>query len=670
MTLRLNLLGGFRLLREGETVVRPHAKKAKALLAFLAFQGGRPVTRDQLAALLWSRSDHERARHSLSQALSSIHEAFEWSAKDTLLLSRDSVTLSPDALEVDAILFSELCSSREPNDMRRAAALFTGDFLDGLYINEPAFQGWQRAEQARLREMAVTALSGLMEAGMAGAIPDDPVITGLRLLSIDELNEPAHRALMQIYARQGRNDAALRQYDALKDVLKRELDAEPEAESRSVVRAIRDSRGEAKSDRWNDRFDAMFEANDRPSIVVLPFTDYSDDRDPHRFADGLTDDLIGDLSRIGGLLVIARATSFAYKNRSLDVRLIARRLGVRYVVEGSVRRDGNRVRVNIQFVDGRSGARLWSDRFDRDIESLFLVQNEITSRIAAALRLEILQSECRRIRLSPPENPTAWSYAMQGWAELWTRTMSRDSFVAATRMIHRALELDPEQGLAWTAKARLNYVSALYPVEWSDAGKPADAPGNRVEFYGRALDAARKAVDIDPTSAEAHAELASALKANRKYEQAVLASETALRLNPNYEEAYTNLATLKKDMGAPAEGVELLDRSLLIAPHLPTDGRRHYFKAWAYLVAEQHDEALSYANRGMVLDGDASGPHWVRACVFGWRGEKDAAAEALARLEAVDPELSNLKQFAIQYRHVFNNEHALEGLARAGMRER
>ena len=143
--------------------------------------------------------------------------------------------------------------------------------------------------------------------------------------------------------------------------------------------------------------------DDRPSVVVLPFNDYSDDWDPHHLADGLTNDLISDLSRVAGLLVIARSTSYTYKDRSVRVRHVAEQLGVRYLLEGSIQRSGGRIRVDVKFIDGRTESLIWSDRFDRDLDDVFLLQNEVTARIAAALRLELLQAESRRMRTSPPE---------------------------------------------------------------------------------------------------------------------------------------------------------------------------------------------------------------------------------------------------------------------------
>lgn len=665
-SLRLELFGGVRLLRGDRILSEPASRKARGLLVYLALQEGRTVMRDYLAALLWSRSDQERSRHSLSQAVSSIRRAFDEAELCGLNLGREWISLDPTILKIDARDFEKLAASSLLSSLRQAAALYRGELLEGLHINEPRFQAWQHHEQSRFKEAAIKLFSKLMETEAANGSTDNAIAAALKLVSIDELNEQAHRTLMRLYSEQGRSNDALRQFSTLEWTLKRELAAQPEAETRRLRQKITQRRMIDPA-RHGKRPHSGLEESAAPSIVVLPFCDYSDDPDALRFADGLTDDLINDLSRISGLLVIARGTSFAYKNRAVDVQRLSRHLGVRYVLEGSVRRVRNKVRVNVQFIDGVSGTQLWSGRFDRDLENVLLLQNEITSRIAAALRLEFLRAEGRRARVSPPKDLTAWSLALSGWAELWTKPMNRRTFATAMPYIQKALELDPSHSLAWTAMSRLHFNDGLR--SFGSGGHPGGVSRRRDSFK-RAVEAAKNAINLDPNSAEAHAELASALKTQKKYDEATVACETALRLNPNYEEAYIYLATVKKDIGKPEDSLRLLDRSFGIAPHLPTDSRRNYFIAWAHLLAGQHENALTYANRSLTFDNKFSSPHWIRACVFGWQGQTEAAADALSSVDATDPVIGNIEAFANQYQHVTGNDYVIEGLLRAGMRER
>lgn len=669
--LHLNLLGGFRLFAGDCPLSEPRAKKARALLAYLALQNGRVVSRNHLAALLWANTDDQRARHSLSQALSAIHGMLKKAGYGGLELSSETARLDPSVLDVDVQRFRALALKDDLESLGGAVALYEGEMLDGLLSGTSEFEAWLQTERIGLREVAAKAMARLADAQVGAGQSDDAIATVLKLLALDPLRESAHRALIELYASQGRNHDALRQFRTLERLLKRELSMQPEAETKRLAQRImrsRDKETPRSSDKeavvWRPPRPPMHgevrDGDALPSVVVLPFADYGDDPDPDGFADALTDDLINDLSRISGLLVIARSTSLAYRNRIPGIRRVAADLGVGYVVEGAVRRTGNRLRVNVQFIDGLTERLIWADRFERDMESVFLLQNEITGRIAACLRLELLRAESRRMDQGPPANLTAWSHALRGWTELWAKPVRKESFLQAKQFVEKALDRDPSLALAWTAMARIHYIAALYPF----------GAGERFVSYRSALDAARTAVTLDPNCAEAYAELGSALKTQKNYDEAVQACETALQLNPNYEEAYANLATIRKDQGNPEEALPLFKKSLRIAPHLPTDGRRNYFIAWTYLLAGEHEKALAFANRSLAIDSGFSGPHWIRACVFGWRDRPDLAAEALAAVERTDCELATIENFAKQYAHVTNNEYAIEGLLRAGMREK
>jgi TolB-like protein len=190
-------------------------------------------------------------------------------------------------------------------------------------------------------------------------------------------------------------------------------------------------------------------AASRLSLVVLPFDNLSGDPDQEYFADGLTEDLTADLSRIDGSFVIARNTAFTYKNKPVDIRQIGRDLGVRYVLEGSVRRSGDLMRVNVQLIDAETGAHLWADRFDRARADMIEMQNEITAGIASALRVKLIDIESRRGQRERPSNPDATDLAMRGWV-LTYASQTKDNNVAARRLFEEALNVDPQAVSALT----------------------------------------------------------------------------------------------------------------------------------------------------------------------------------------------------------------------------
>jgi len=398
----------------------------------------------------------------------------------------------------------------------------------------------------------------------------------------------------------------------------------------------------------------------RLSIAVLPLDNLSGDPTQDYLADGITEDLITDLSRIRGAFVIARGTSFTYKGKSLDLKEVARDLNVRYVLEGSVRRAGDQVRINAQLIDGETGAHIWSERFDREFKDVFSLQNEITGRVASALRLELLEAESNRLKQGPPASMEAWDYALRGWAELWTKTVSKESTLEAKRLLEKAIALDPKLALAWTGMARVHFVAAIYPF----------GIGERIESFKNAVEAAETATALDPRSAAAHVELGMALRTQRRYDEAGNACAKAVELNPNFEEGFACLAMIKQAIGEPKASLPLFERSLRLAPRLPTDARRFFFIAWGHLLAEQHEEALAYTNKSGTVDPRFPGPYWVRAAVYGWQGKKEEAKAELAKLAKLDKPLSTLEGMRRQYAHVKGMEHAFEGLRRAGMPEK
>jgi TolB-like protein/class 3 adenylate cyclase len=222
------------------------------------------------------------------------------------------------------------------------------------------------------------------------------------------------------------------------------------------------------------------------SIVVLPFTNLSSNPDQEYFADGITDDLTTDLSRISGSFVIARNTAFTYRGKAVDIKQIGRELGVRYILEGSVRRDGDKVRVNAQLIDAEEGAHVWADRFDKGQTDVFELQNDVTRRIAQALHLELIRAESQRARRTHTDNPDAIDLAMRGWATFY-RPRSREQIAQARDLFEQALRVDPQSAEALLGLSRTLTIAVL--AQWSDAS--ADDLARRSGRDAGALDLSR-----------------------------------------------------------------------------------------------------------------------------------------------------------------------------------
>jgi adenylate cyclase len=272
----------------------------------------------------------------------------------------------------------------------------------------------------------------------------------------------------------------------------------------------------------------------RLSVVVLPFLNLSSDPEQQYFADGITEDLTTDLSRIAGMFVISRNTAFTYRNKHIDTRRIGRELAVRYVLEGSVRRSGNRVRVNAQLIDPTTDAHLWTERFDRDTADLFFLQDEITRRIAVALNLELVRAEAAR----PTRHPDALDYLFRGRAVLYGGPHSRERYAEVIALCEHALALDPQ---FTDAQSFLAIVLAARVLDNLTDTAAADLV--------RAESLAGQALAASPRSSLAHYARAQVLRARCRYAEAIPEYEAVLWANPNYVHPLHALAECRSTPG-------------------------------------------------------------------------------------------------------------------------
>jgi TolB-like protein/class 3 adenylate cyclase/Flp pilus assembly protein TadD len=358
----------------------------------------------------------------------------------------------------------------------------------------------------------------------------------------------------------------------------------------------------------------------RLSIVVLPFTNLSDDREQQYFADGITEDLTTDLSRITGMFVISRNTAFTYRNKPVDTKQIGRELGVRYVLEGSVRRSGSQLRVNAQVSDTATDAHLWAERFDRDTGDLFALQNEITARIGNTLDLELIAAEAAR----PTEHPDALEYILRGRA-VGLKPPSRDIFAERVRLFEHALTLDPQSVEAQTLLA--NALTARVFDRMTDSAT-ADL-GRAEELVGEALAAS-------PRSAYAHYVKGRVLRAQNRWEEAVPEYETALAFDRNLVGALNGLGWSKLYAGSLDEVIPLVKQAIRLSPRDPSIGAWYYLIGTVHLVQSHTDEAIAWLEKARSAMPTAPFHRSRLASAYALRGETGRAAAELAEARRLD----------------------------------
>ena len=390
---------------------------------------------------------------------------------------------------------------------------------------------------------------------------------------------------------------------------------------------------------------------DKPSIVVLPFANLSGEPEQEFFADCIVDDIINDLSHDRSLFVIARNSSFTYKGRAVDVKLAGRELGVRYVLEGSTRRNGNRIRVNVLLIEAETGDHLWGERYDRDVENVFIVQDEITAAVASAINPAISHAERRRATQKPAESLSAWEAWHTALGFISTRDVS-----GLRNFLQLAVTLDPRFA---AAHAMLAF---LYVAE-ATRGQHPPLP----ESSEMAVAAARQAIRLDPRSATAHAMLAWAFGHQGDWEPALAEADAAIILNANDPWGYLSKGHNLIYYGNPAAAREPLATALRLDPRGPTALTAAHQCAVGCYFERDYNGAEDVARRAIRDYPENPRPHLAFAASLGQLGRTDEAQAALQVAITASPSIFRfITDSRPHYYRPEDHAHLLDGLRKAG----
>jgi adenylate cyclase len=395
---------------------------------------------------------------------------------------------------------------------------------------------------------------------------------------------------------------------------------------------------------------------DKPSVAVLPFTNMSADPEQELFADGIAEDVITALSRYPSLFVIARNSSFTYKGRAIDVKEIGRELGVRYLLEGGLRKAGSRIRVTTQLVEAETGKHVWAERYDRDLADIFAVQDEITEAVTIAIAPAIAEAEQQRAMRKPPGNLDSWAAYQRG---LWhsSKATAEDNALAQ-RFFQQAIDLDSTFSAAYVGLA----------IAQAQAGDFQTL--SRAEIMSSTAALARRAVALDGADAEARSLLCSTLWARGDYEGALAEAERALAMAPNLAFAHHMFGTTLIFSGRAKEGVAALERSIRLDPRHPRSEVRLNQMALGLYFFRDYAGAAEVAKRAIRSYPDFPNPYRWLAAALGQLGRIAEAKEALHRAIAIVPGAfeRNVRDRPPWMRPE-DHAHMLEGLRKAGWRE-
>jgi adenylate cyclase len=395
----------------------------------------------------------------------------------------------------------------------------------------------------------------------------------------------------------------------------------------------------------------------KPGIAVLPFQDMSESRDQEYFADGIAEDIITGLSRYQTFFVIARNSTFTYKGRAVDVKQVAGELGVRYVLEGSVRKGGARVRITAQLIDATTGAHVWAERYDRAIGDLFDVQDEITAAIVGVVAPELIGAEMQRARRKDPASLDAWDNVMRAlWHAL--RLTAADG-IAARKFVGAAIALDPALAKAYVVHATCD----IWDVVNGRSADPAQTLASAVAM-------GRQAVDLDPRDAEAHAVLGMVSLFMRRFDDAERRLETAVGLNPNLALAFMLGGGFYALSGEAEKAHEYLKEALRLSPRDPINYWIYAFYGIAEWSAGRYEDAVDWARKAIHVYAEFPTAHRLLAASHASLGQVEKARAALAPLFRIVPDSSIARTRAgVPWKKPEDAERYLDALRTAGMPE-
>ena len=404
----------------------------------------------------------------------------------------------------------------------------------------------------------------------------------------------------------------------------------------------------------------------KPSIAVLPFENMGGDPEQAYFADGVTEDVITDLSKVGGLFVIARNSTFAYKGKSTDTREVARALGVRYVLGGSVRRSGSEIRVNAQLIDATTGGQVWAERYDGDMKNIFGLQDKVTRNVVTALAVELTKEDRERVARRGTENVQAYDVFLKGWQHYLRQTP--EDFRAAIVHFKKAVELDPKYGRAYAALAATYWeASTRY---WDVAlgfQRHHDAQFEAEQYLQKAM--------RDPTPL-AHQVASATLLKTQQHDEAIAEAKRAIASDPNDADGYVALANVLSFAGRASEALEQVERAIRLNPHYPP--YYLYQLGLARFGMKRLDEAATSLERALALNRDDYWSRRLLLATYGLLGRRADAAKLLetikgneksGRLAVYDPLTIRASTYWYHFAERADGDRFAEGLRKAGVPE-
>ncbi|CAH2600239.1 TPR_REGION domain-containing protein [Rhodovastum atsumiense] len=662
--------------------VLPSGRKTRALLAIVALSAPRPVLRGRLAEMLWSRRPEEQARASLRQEIHRLTEALAPVGAPILTVNRDHLMLRPGTvwIDVDEVL-------RASPERPAALGLLDGDLLEDLDGLDPTFDAWLASERERLIDRARVLAEQLLR---EKSEPEPTIAAAQQLLAIDRSHEGAWRALMRAYAARGERGMAIQAYERCRTVLSDLLDAHPSEETQRVAAEIRavapvprsapvtqpgsvprdlESRSVARGPvRMDVRHEARAEphAEARPQaprggarIGVLPLQPIGTTEAEAHLSAGLADEITAALARFRWMFLVSSSSLARFATQTRDEAAIRRTFNIDFLLDGTIQRVPDRLRVALRLLDLRAGNQVvWSRRFDREITDLLTLQDEVAAEVVAQIDPEILLIEAQRVTARPPADSTAYDLVLRA-IPLLSR-MDRVQFMQAGELLRQAITLEPDYAAAsaWFAFWHI----FLYGQGWTNDPAAVMAEAGRL---------ANRAITLDPQDARALA-IAGHVRAflHKRLREALSLHERALTVNPNLVMAWALSAAAFAFLGDLDTATTRMERYKKLSPY---DPHAFFYDTIFILIAllrHDHEEAVTRGREVSEMNPAFSAPCKPYLAALGHLGRVEEAALVRERLLAIEPEFTIARFVASSpFDRIEDCEHYVAGLRLAGVAE-
>ena len=640
---KLTMLGGFALTSgDGNNIALP-TRKDRLLLGYLGLNAGRTLPREKLYGLLWADREEAQARGSLRQSLAALRDAFHSAGLDPLKSDRDSVTLDLAGIEIDALDFARLATDAASLD--QAILLYRGELLAGIEPPTPEFEHWLKPERQRLEDTAARVVEQVAAADFPEPTINYALELGRQLIDRDRLRESVYRARMRMLARRHDRAEAMKAYAKCRDALMEELGVSPELETEQLYRDILTDRQAAPAGLGSVP-EGTGEITERPSLAVVPFSNISADPALIPLCEGLAEDIITGLGRFHLLFVIDRNSSVAVAQLTTDTAEIGKRLGVALVVQGSLQRIGERIRITVRLVNAAKRAQLWGDTFDCASDDVSGFPEKISKAIITTLHNRVESSLLEQSRRKPAL--AAYECLLRGVKHL--RGYGDDDNQKAVELFERAMDIDPDYALARGYRGFADIVIHGY-----------DATPKDILEKSKVM--VQEALDMDPDDARCHWLLGVVYFSYGDAEAEKRQYLNALRLNPYDANALTTLGATRARLGQIEEGIADIREAMRINPYHP----EWYWTMLGGVLykARRYEDAIEAYKR------KANPQTWVLsrlAACYGQLGRKDEASAVTAEILRQDPKFTILGQRTATWNQI-DLEHLREGMRKAGLPE-